>query len=178
MTKLSDLQLILLTGASQRDDRSLLPLPDSLADQPKRVRPAIAGLLKRGLIEEHAGVPAAHAWRTEADQHYGIAITDQGLAAIGAVEPELDTSATPPAAAEPPAAVTPTPPAARAGSKQAQLIELLGRDGGVSITDLAEALGWLPHTTRAALTGLRKKGHVIDKRSHDGVTRYAIEPAA
>ena len=35
-----------------------------------------------------------------------------------------------------------------------------------------------PHTTRAALTGLRKKGHTISKGKVDGVTRYTIIAAA
>jgi hypothetical protein len=29
--------------------------------------------------------------------------------------------------------------------------------------ELVEATGWLPHTTRAALTGLRKKGLTLDR---------------
>ena len=29
-----------------------------------------------------------------------------------------------------------------------------------TLTELTEATGWLPHSTRAVLTGLRKKGHV------------------
>ena len=62
-------------------------------------------------------------------------------------------------------------------SKQAQLIELLQGDKAASTTDLATALGWLPHTTRAALTGLRKKGHSIAKDKVDGVTRYTIAGA-
>jgi len=32
--------------------------------------------------------------------------------------------------------------------------------------------GWLPHTTRAALTGLRRNGFALDKSKVDGVTRY------
>ena len=59
-------------------------------------------------------------------------------------------------------------------TKQSQLIGLLQRDGGASIADLASALGWLPHTTRAALTGLRKKGHDVLKAKVDEVTRYSI----
>ncbi len=46
-------------------------------------------------------------------------------------------------------------------TKQAQLIDLLQRGQGASTTELAAALGWLPHTTRAALTGLRKKGRTV-----------------
>jgi hypothetical protein len=40
------------------------------------------------------------------------------------------------------------------------------------------ATGWLPHTTRAALTGLRKKGHVIEKTKRDDATCYRIEAVA
>jgi hypothetical protein len=33
---------------------------------------------------------------------------------------------------------------------------------------LIAATGWLPHTTRAALTGLRKSGFEIERRQEDG----------
>jgi Protein of unknown function (DUF3489) len=45
--------------------------------------------------------------------------------------------------------------APRDGSKLALVIELLRRANGATIVDLTQATGWLPHTTRAALTGLR-----------------------
>jgi Protein of unknown function (DUF3489) len=53
------------------------------------------------------------------------------------------------------------PPQPRAGSKQVQLITMLALDEGASISEIATALGWLPHTTRAALTGLRHKGYEL-----------------
>lgn len=59
-------------------------------------------------------------------------------------------------------------------SKIAQVIALLERAGGATLADLIVSTGWLPHTTRAALTGLRKKGHVIAKESRDGVSVYNI----
>jgi hypothetical protein len=60
------------------------------------------------------------------------------------------------------------PPQRRAGSKHRRLIELLSREEGASIAELAESLGWLPHTTRAALTGLRHKGYELDRQSSTG----------
>ena len=39
---------------------------------------------------------------------------------------------------------------------------------------MVETTGWLPHTTRAALTGLRKKGHAIEKTRRGDVTCYRI----
>jgi hypothetical protein len=44
---------------------------------------------------------------------------------------------------------------------------------------MVEATGWLPHTTRAALTGLRKKGYAIQKsKNPDGVTVYRLDKDA
>ena len=68
----------------------------------------------------------------------------------------------------------PAPPA----SKIAQVTRMLQRTGGATLVELVETTGWLPHTTRAALTGLRKKGFVLDKQSRDGVTAYIIAKAA
>jgi DNA-binding IclR family transcriptional regulator len=63
----------------------------------------------------------------------------------------------------------------KSGSKSAKLVQLLRRERGASLADLVKATGWLPHTTRAALTGLRKKGHVIARDKRSGETRYRIQ---
>src|SRR5687768_12441623 len=64
-------------------------------------------------------------------------------------------------------------------TKQARVITLLGRDSGASLSELIAATGWLPHTTRAALTGLRHKGFVLDRdKRADGTTTYRISSAA
>jgi hypothetical protein len=50
---------------------------------------------------------------------------------------------------------------------------MLQRDGGASVAELAAAMGWLPHTTRAALTRLRQTGHELVKDKRDsGETSY------
>ena len=53
------------------------------------------------------------------------------------------------------------PSAPRGGSKLARVIALLERDHGATIEELIAATGWLAHTTRAALTGLRKRGYAV-----------------
>jgi hypothetical protein len=58
--------------------------------------------------------------------------------------------------------------------KIAQVIALLERTEGASLEEMVAATGWLPHTTRAALTGLRKKRYEIARTSVEGVTRYTI----
>jgi hypothetical protein len=74
-----------------------------------------------------------------------------------------------------PAADTAAP---AASTKTALVITLLQREGGATLGDLVAATGWLPHTTRAALTGLRKKGHAIGKTKVDSVTTYNIASGA
>ena len=54
---------------------------------------------------------------------------------------------------------------------------MLRRAEGAKLNELVAATGWLPHTTRAALTGLRKKGHSIEKATRDGATAYMIAAA-
>lgn len=66
-------------------------------------------------------------------------------------------------------------PLVRSGTKTAQLIGLLEQPEGASIDKIVAALAWLPHTTRAAITGLRKRGYEIDRqKSADAPTTYRI----
>lgn len=62
----------------------------------------------------------------------------------------------------------------RAGSKQDAIIGMLSRKEGATIDAMIAATGWLPHTTRAMLTGLRKKGFALERAREEGVTTYRI----
>lgn len=67
------------------------------------------------------------------------------------------------------------PPTARPQSKAALVEELLLRDEAASLDELCLATGWLPHTCRAFLTGLRKKGRAVERsKREDGVTIYRM----
>jgi len=77
---------------------------------------------------------------------------------------------------ETPAPVVATPD--RQPSKRDQVLTLLKRDGGATLDELVGATGWLKHTTRAALTGLRKAGHAIEKGKRDDCTCYSIKVTA
>lgn len=59
-------------------------------------------------------------------------------------------------------------------SKTARVLEMLKCPDGATLDQLIAATGWLPHTSRAAMTGLRKKGHEIQRTVIDGVSRYTI----
>lgn len=56
-------------------------------------------------------------------------------------------------------------------TKSDLVLALLKRDEGATIDQLVAATCWLPHTTRAALTGLKKKGHAITSEKPDGADR-------
>jgi hypothetical protein len=59
-------------------------------------------------------------------------------------------------------------------SKTDRVLEMLRGEEGASLDELVAATGWLPHSARAALTGLRKKGHAIERRKVEDVTRYFL----
>lgn len=63
-------------------------------------------------------------------------------------------------------------------SKIEQVLALLRRETGATLSELTDATGWLPHSTRAVLTGLRKKGHLILREKRDGVSCYRIASAS
>ena len=63
------------------------------------------------------------------------------------------------------------------GTKQALILDLLARGEGASLDELIAATGWLPHTTRAALSRLRSGGQALVKSARpDGRTAYRIVP--
>lgn len=178
MTRLSDTQCILLSAASQRSNGSLLPLPTTLRPGPGTAS-AIAALLRHGLAVERQTLEVAAARRSEGDLRYGVFITSAGSAAIGVEPDQSDTTAPDTTAPDSGAALAPTTASAtRPHSKTATVVALLGRETGATTAELVEATGWLPHTMRAALTGLRRKGHEISRGKRDGATCYRITGAA
>jgi hypothetical protein len=64
--------------------------------------------------------------------------------------------------------------AAKRETKADKVIAPLKRKQGATLEEMVQATDWLPHTARAAMTGLRRKGHVIERTKADGVSRYAI----
>jgi Protein of unknown function (DUF3489) len=184
--KLTDVRRVMLSTAAQRADLRLAP--------PDKLRGAILAkvsdkLAKAGLVREVRAKVGAPIWRRDHDgQSYALKLTAAGLKAI-AVDNEsnqaivareapqsqsnsVGASATADANDAGEAATTVTP---RAGSKLALVIEHLQRAEGVTLVDLTQATGWLPHTTRAALSGLRKRGYaVIRERIGAGGSVYRI----
>ena len=64
-------------------------------------------------------------------------------------------------------------------TKKARLIQMLSRKAGADIVTISEKFGWLPHTTRAALSGLRKAGFELTsvKAENGKPSQYRITAA-
>lgn len=63
-------------------------------------------------------------------------------------------------------------------TRKSQLIALLGQKDGCTLTAISEIFSWKPHTTRAAIAGLRKAGHQIETVTGEGGIGYRIRSAA
>lgn len=61
----------------------------------------------------------------------------------------------------------------RKPSKPEIILKLIRRPSGANLAALQKATGWQAHSVRAALTGLRKAGHEVERsRSAAGTTVY------
>lgn len=166
MTKLTDTQAILLATACQRTDGNLHPLHGSLRPGGGSAK-AIAALVRNGFAEEREVTGQKPAYRTDGETRFGVFVTEAGMAAIG-VEDDGQPSI------KRPVQLPKIVDVRKAPSKIATVIALMSKPGGVPVSALIEATGWLPHTIRAAVTGLRKKGHHVQRIKRDGATCYRI----
>lgn len=166
MTELNDTQIILLNAAAQRASLSLYPVPKTIRSAPRAIA-AVTELIGAQLAEEREVDEPTLISRTEGDVRYGVFATSAGLAAIGvSADPEIVMVDAAP--------LIPPPASAPRLTKSATVLSLLQREQGATLPELIAATGWLPHTTRAALTGLRKKGHAIAKSKRDTATCYRV----
>ena len=62
----------------------------------------------------------------------------------------------------------------KSNNKANHLLNMLGRPEGATLDQMVAMTGWLPHTTRAALTGLKKKGTEVTSAKVDNVRTYRI----
>jgi len=176
MTRPSDIQRVILSAASRREDGAVLPLPKDLKIAGGAVNKLLGSLRAKGLIECQ-GAPRG-------DDPPPLRITRAGLEAIG-VEPEGAGASAATASASKAGTARGVPaktvrartatkskgkpkvkpgktapaekPAPRAGTKQAQMIELLKRPQGATVEQIAAATGWQHHTIRGAISGALKK---------------------
>jgi hypothetical protein len=183
--KLTDAQQAMLTAATLRDDRCLT-IPKNLRGS--AAQKVFAKLSAEGLVKEIIAKVGMPVWRRdeEAGRSYSLKLTAAGLKAAPAegdsprAVADADETHAASKVAQDPVIASPTIPAAKAsaattpaattatdinpsrdGTKIAKVLGLLRRNDGATLAEMTAATSWLPHTTRAALTGLRKRGYAV-----------------
>jgi hypothetical protein len=206
MLKMSDMQRVIVLAAVAREDRCCLPAANarrpalkSFAERlvdagwAKEVKTTDAARIWRknpatgevfALRLTAKGVRAVGAVRRAEEVADGAPVASVTPAAG---KPSMDAPASrtttaartePTQAAPMPGAENSTPNARapRSTSKLGRVLEMLTADAGTTIGDLTAATGWLEHTTRAALTGLRRRGYELSltRKERDGASVYRI----
>ncbi|MCK0171396.1 DUF3489 domain-containing protein [Aliiroseovarius sp. S1123] len=193
MPKLTDTQTIILSRAAARPDNLAMPLPKGLHGA--AAQKAVAAMIARGWLEEveanlRRGEPF---WRETGDGHgTTLVATEAGLAAIG-IEPVVATTTTnlrkaklelapkpKDASAAQTHSATTKSVAIRAGTKQAEIIALIQRPQGASISEIVEVTGWAAHSARGMISGGLKKKlglAIISEKVDQRGTVYKIDVA-
>jgi hypothetical protein len=196
MAKLIDTQLIVLAAAASRDDGIAVVAAKLNRAAASKVG---ASLVTRKLMRAVRSKPRMPVWRKgEDDRAISLMITRAGRAAIR-VEKDVTAQALrasnrqsqendaqtieerPQDRSGAKESIDHGAASPRNGTKQALVIEMLCAKGGATLSALVEVTGWLPHTTRAALTGLRKRGFSIERSREEGsdsIYRIVSGPAA
>jgi Protein of unknown function (DUF3489) len=182
---LTDSQTALVESALRREDRCFALPPDLKGGPAQKVA---AKLIAEGFAKEIKAKAGSPIWRrdAESDQSYSLKLSAAGAKAVvvgeaqsgkpvpaSPVQESLPGSMGSSESSDKAAEVGKAAP--REGSKLALVIALLRRSEGATIDVLTKATGWLPHTTRAAITGVRKRGYfVVLDRSTEGASVYRL----
>jgi hypothetical protein len=194
--KLNETQRALLGAAAQRGDH-FLTLPEGRRSA--AAREAANALVAAGLVREVRARGEAPVWRRDKDSEFAFAnkLTAAGAKAIAALADDGDRGSRrkPDGGVETVArkaksssrrdekgtAVEQRPAstaAPRSGTKIDHVVKMLSRPDGATLEAIIKATGWLPHTTYAALTGLRKRGYALERSRNDNVgpSVYRLAP--
>lgn len=203
LDNMSEAQRSVLQSAAAREDRLLQPPGNARGAVTKSLA---ARLSDAGWAKEIKASNGAPVWRRNpaTGGQYALKLTPKRLKALAAASNGSDGSESSwgPVATEtaPPNArarksarsvgakvvaiengSSDAPPvttlrAPRSELKLGKVLARLSAEAGAAIGELMTMTGWLDHTTRAALTGLRRRGYALSLTRHerDGASVYRI----
>lgn len=201
LNKMSEAQRSMLQAAAKRDDRLLTPPAKARV---AAVATFTDKLIDAGWVKEVKARNGAPVWSKDPanGEAYALKLTPKGLKTAAAMTETISGDMTAPALAV--EALRPQAPAPRSASshkttapahdelrsegspsairaprphsKIGRVLDMLAAEAGATIGELTAATGWLEHTTRAALTGLRHRGYALSltRNERDGVSIYRI----
>jgi len=203
LNEMSEAQRLMLQAAAAREDRFLQPPTNARG---AAARTIAGKLIDAGWAKEMRALNGAPIWRRDAasGSAFALKLTAKGLKAVAGSREESAGAAkasvavvAEKAAPRKPSRQTEHLPAARtggssedmqieaaataaraprAGSKLGSVLDILSAEAGATIGELMAATGWLEHSTRAALTGLRRRGYGLSltRRERDGASVYRL----
>lgn len=200
LNRMSEAQRLMLQEAAKRQDRLVTPPANARA---AAINTLAGKLIDADWVKEIKARNSAPVWRKDvaSAETYALKLTAKGLKAAAAITAVAEggsaLSATPavkkagalaPRAAPLVGGLMPAPDALggepssiqirapRPSSKLGRILIVLAADAGATIGEMTAATGWLEHTTRAALTGLRHRGYELSltRKERDGASVYRI----
>ena len=147
MPKLSDTQAVLLAAAAERPDLTVLPAPETLSVKGAALERSLQALLRAAFIAQEVDAGGHSRLIITAAGIAAISVgTSRAAAAVGDMVPDSDVDAA---------------PKKRPVGKLGALLDAVSHPAGATLEDLSAAAGWLPHTTRAAISRLRQRGYDV-----------------
>jgi|GEM_PF-1169355 len=147
--------------------------PARKGERPSRRRRPLARTGSATARQSDSAAVAATALPVAIAENSAVSAANNELPAQAAAQPEPGLEGTDAATASASGADRPW-----GSTKRAMLITMLERAQGASVAEIGQRLGWLPHTVRAAITGLRHAGREVTRnKDQNGQSVYRLAPA-